>query len=395
MQIDFHHAATYVIARLAGFPHPDAATVAHAAQLVDDADEAGLVSFVNHEPFGRIASARTLRPPGREADGIFGFEDPLAGEPNLLSWMPFHFLPGNLGKPSGQGLEAQRVLRLVCHADSPVAERMNEACIAAKGRAHSLHRLGITAHVYADTFVHAGFIGLCHPLNEVRDLLPVRGGRPVRNTALRSRTPLPDLPDRPYLDWSFLDRDGIRRRRDNVAICMNAARRLFSLFQCWLGVPASRTELGEGDANLLREAFSGFQDPDAGVRHTAWMSLLAGLKGERTFSFGPLAHLELKSLQYWPTGLGSWKWMALGTPRGADEAGETFLWTPDFETSHWRRFHEALKEHRAEIMGRILPEFDLQVRLDDRLGIVREGPPRHPWTRPALPWASGFHGSPA
>ena len=47
MQIDFHHATTYVVARLAGFPQPQAATVAHASQYVDDATCAGMIRFDN------------------------------------------------------------------------------------------------------------------------------------------------------------------------------------------------------------------------------------------------------------------------------------------------------------------------------------------------------------
>ena len=45
MRIDFHHAATYVAARLAGFAHPEADIVAHAAQHVDDATSSGLILF--------------------------------------------------------------------------------------------------------------------------------------------------------------------------------------------------------------------------------------------------------------------------------------------------------------------------------------------------------------
>ena len=47
MQIDFHHAATYVIARLAGFSHTKAGKIAYAAQYVDDADNTGVVRFDN------------------------------------------------------------------------------------------------------------------------------------------------------------------------------------------------------------------------------------------------------------------------------------------------------------------------------------------------------------
>ena len=41
MQIDFHHAVTYVAARLAGFSANDAGIIAHSAQYVDDAVNAG------------------------------------------------------------------------------------------------------------------------------------------------------------------------------------------------------------------------------------------------------------------------------------------------------------------------------------------------------------------
>lgn len=42
MQIDFHHATTYVLARLAGFEHPEANIIAYSAQYVDDATNSGL-----------------------------------------------------------------------------------------------------------------------------------------------------------------------------------------------------------------------------------------------------------------------------------------------------------------------------------------------------------------
>ena len=58
MQIDFHHAVTYVLARLAGFPHDDAHIIAYAAQYVDDANNSGLIEFADvAPPFYHIASA--------------------------------------------------------------------------------------------------------------------------------------------------------------------------------------------------------------------------------------------------------------------------------------------------------------------------------------------------
>lgn len=45
MQIDFHHAVTYVCCRLAGMADAPAQIVAHAAQYVDDATNDGPLNF--------------------------------------------------------------------------------------------------------------------------------------------------------------------------------------------------------------------------------------------------------------------------------------------------------------------------------------------------------------
>ncbi len=45
MDIDAHHAGTYVVARLAGISHREAEIIAHAAQYVDDATNEGVIHF--------------------------------------------------------------------------------------------------------------------------------------------------------------------------------------------------------------------------------------------------------------------------------------------------------------------------------------------------------------
>lgn len=47
MQIDFHHAVTYVAARIAGMDHAKADIIAYAAQYVDDATNHGYIRFDN------------------------------------------------------------------------------------------------------------------------------------------------------------------------------------------------------------------------------------------------------------------------------------------------------------------------------------------------------------
>jgi hypothetical protein len=85
MQIDFHHTVTYVVARLAGFAHEDASTVAYASQYVDDSTNKGTIQFDNGKTFDRIASAHT----------VLDVPHNRINDEDYQVWVPFHFLPGN------------------------------------------------------------------------------------------------------------------------------------------------------------------------------------------------------------------------------------------------------------------------------------------------------------
>ncbi|WP_243303687.1 DUF6765 family protein [Geothrix oryzisoli] len=210
MQIDFHHTATYVLARLAGFPHGEATTIAHSAQYVDDATAQGTITFTNGKTFDRIASAHPVLPTSKK------FFSNLKNKSNVEVWLCFHFLPGNYGLKTGEGQDLETIRRLVCTTDSPVASAMCSACLAAKEKPNALHRLGISAHVYADTWAHRGFVGLKHPINEVKSLHTTGKGLDEAMNSIQSGIAkgLPlghgmalTLPDQPYLSWELVDRD--------------------------------------------------------------------------------------------------------------------------------------------------------------------------------------------
>lgn len=60
MQIDFHHAVTYVAARLAGFAEAEAETIAYAAQYIDAATSEGIVCINNQALYHRTSSAHKM-----------------------------------------------------------------------------------------------------------------------------------------------------------------------------------------------------------------------------------------------------------------------------------------------------------------------------------------------
>lgn len=384
MQIDFHFAATYAIARSAGFDDADAHTVAYAAQYVDDSTTSGFLRFDNGVRFHRQATAH---PPIdlKNVDNDVGAQ----------SWLPFHFLPGNEGLDSRAPLDEGYRRRLICRPDSFVARAMMRDVIDAKCKNtdHSLHRLGIAAHVFIDTFAHKGFIGERTHFNDV-------GGIVTASGATLPKMPVPPVghgqvstyPDRPFLHWRYENSDGAWVERDNPADFIHAADRLCEEFQ--------RYRLGNADAAVpglgssrrrLEELIAQVTHADGDARLAHWLDALKG----GHFGFGPATP------GYVGKGQGSWKHAALGenyllwlqsAQRAADavavaeksllqRVGATVLafgvhhaeafaehfgvepltypFHASFLDSDYKRFHDAAEEQRFAVFKKILPRFGI------------------------------------
>ena len=119
MQIDFHHAVTYVLARLAGFSVEESGIISYSSQYVDDAMIHGAVRFTNGAMYSRTSSAHKA----------IDFHNTNDVENNQV-WVPFHFLPGNGGLKAGKNPPGGFINKLVCKPNSYVAKEMLAKCIA-------------------------------------------------------------------------------------------------------------------------------------------------------------------------------------------------------------------------------------------------------------------------
>jgi hypothetical protein len=365
MQIDFHHGTTYCIARLAGFDRAAAAVIAHAAQYVDDAIEAGAVRFDNGQVFQQINSAhRTL--------DYRNFQQ-LA---NSQVWIPFHFLPGNDGQPSGHHTSQRAIDRAICHPNSHVAQDMMRECIRQRHQPHALHRLGVAAHVFVDTWAHQGFVGLNHPINQASDLLddqgqidPEKQARVaqffgsqdslldrVKGALIGKVLPLGhgavlSYPDKPFLRWGYTN--GLHQvvRRDNPADFWAAAQELCIWFQRYLRGHelAAPPGLIGADRECLGQMLTEIVDWSGSERHERWLEAI----GQGRFSFGP------EVVTYQPE---SWVKAALGTAQpNFEDPRQVYPWTMAFANSHWRYFHDALAAHQNFVMERLLPSYGIDL----------------------------------
>lgn len=367
MQIDFHHAVTYVLARLAGFTHPEAQIVGHSAQYVDDATGQGPIYFDNRAMYSRIASAHKMM-------DYRNFQA-LA---NHKVWIPFHFLPSGETRGEAAGSEEDFLDRLICRPNSAAAQSMVAACIRDKHEPWSLHRLGITMHVYADTWAHQGFVGMDSVRNVVESICDFSGETdaqmsdyvkkyfkgdrwqillsrmtswfveevsPVGHGAVLS------FPDRPYLKWKYRDWKNDLVVRDNPRDFLEAAQHIHAVMVRYrVGDPAAKVPPAPDKIwQTVSDMFNSITDEDGEVRHQHWLDAIA----QGRFGFEPV------QLEYHETGPDSWKYKALGTSEETGILGTEARWNEGFLQSDWKRFHDALQRHRQVVLCEILPNFGI------------------------------------
>jgi hypothetical protein len=347
MQRDFHHAVTYVAARVAGLSHEDSDIVSTAAQYVDDATSNETIMFDNRAMYTRICSAHKM----------LDLEN-LQDSENLLAWLPFHFLPGNGGKPAGEDPDGNFIEKIIClpGTNSPVAQDMVEMALLEKGRPDSLARLGITMHVFADTWAHQNFAGVLHTVNDVDDIDDL-GNSGVFNTSWymdrlddlvpplghgRARV----LPDMPFLHWRYRNGRGASIERNNTDDFLVAADEMCKVMRRYIGGDSNPADgIPDPDRLVIRDLFVSLKFEDEKVRHQKWMEAIAAGR----FSFGAV------NLSYNDIGPSSWKAKALGT--SADMHVHTYK--PEFLQSEWKRFNDALAQHRMTLLHDILPKYGI------------------------------------
>lgn len=346
MQVDFHHGVTYVLARLAGFDAPEASIVAASSQYVDDAVESGVVAFDNGAMYKRISSAHKMLD--------YRNCEELASH---LVWVPFHFLPGNGGLPAGQDPDGSFIRKLVCVPNSPVAQDVIRWCIAERGLPCGLHRLGITMHVYADTWAHQGFAGVNHVVNHATDLAGP-DGKPddsladrLKNYFLNSALPLGhgavlSNPDKPFLVWSYTNGLGERVQRDNPNDFLTACEHMCRAMQRFRAGDdqAPAAGLRTQDRDTLDRLLRTLTSAEGKDRHQGWLGAIE----QGAFGFGA------EKVTYVGEGEGSWKHQALGEPKNGK-----FGYQPAFLVSHWKLFHDALQAHRFDVLHNILPAYGI------------------------------------
>ena len=363
MNIDFHYGVIFAVARIAGLPRTDAQVVAHACQYVDDATTDGVLLFADGERYTRVATAHRM----------LDFKT-LSRADSSQVWVPFHFFPAGVGATIDD--------KAVCRPDSAPVRDMVRCVLADRAAPNALHRLGVALHTYVDTWAHQNFSGVPSELNIVRGLVSedgthaswleeVRYGfRHLESTvldqlfdstagfhggALVGHGAALTYPDRPWAVWHYDNGRGERVHRDNlpdfIAAADHACRVLRAAANAPAGDPFDLPGLSPGQQAALKTLLGGNRDEDPDKRLAAFAAALAD---------GRIPGVRETLPPYVAKGRDSWKHMATGL-LSDDDGHVPPQWTPAFEDSHYRLFHDGVRHARLAITTDILPRHGMRL----------------------------------
>lgn len=363
MNIDFHYGVIYVVARWAGMERSAAETVAHACQYIDDSTVSGVLEFEDGQTYERFAAAHDM----------IDYRNFLQIRDKLV-WATFHFLPG------GEGHTFEE--KCVCKPNSAPAKEMVRRGLQCTDAENALHRLGVTLHVYVDTWAHQNFSGIKSHRNVIHELTSQHHHREMWIQTLvatiRKHYDVAEseaigfiskvghgaalhFPDMPWAVWSYENALGEHIERNNLPDFMDAADnalRVIRAFRNRTDEFESQPGLSAEQKNTLQTFLEGnnSEDPDERLKKLA-----------EALSQGSFAGLNEALPGYAGKGKRSWKESAVGiTANGqeaeiAEEAVKKPKWGKAFEDSDYRKYHDAVKQHRLVVTHDVLPIYGIRL----------------------------------
>jgi len=347
MQLDFHFYTIYTLCRSVGFSHENAFIVAYSSQHVDDAKYEHPLEFENGGYFQQVLTAHRFFTPEVISKSVcYGI------------WVPFHFLPGGLGTDFYE--------KMITRANSVVAQEMIEHMLNSPLKPYTLHRLGITLHVYADTWSHQNFMGIIKEnINDVKDLYVEDEEEDFIANFLNKlkeeifEYAMPKLghaqagtiPDEPFRVWEYTDYKNIRHKIINSERALDAAQNCyyvllkflekFPVFQQnkpipWIEIVPELKKLFETKGSLDE-------------RCNAWKQAIF----DERFGFKPPE--ESSQLEYNDR---LWFKAAVEVKRDYGDK-DRYIRLEGFEKSNWKYFHDAAALHKFIILHEILPKYKI------------------------------------
>jgi len=319
MDIEFHYYMTHLIALRAGFKPKDALTIACASQYTDDNEVSYSITGGDNPYESCISQTMDITKPQQERLSIY----PL-----------FHFCPAGI-----EEIFKAAPLRRdgAYHRLDTLPDNTNARKIFSDAmKSNDLHRIGIGAHMYADTFCHRDFVGWKDPFNwtqldgVVGELWSAVG--PAIGHALAMHSP-----DIPTLVWEDARLISMERDKSNKDQILAAAGNIFDFFCASTkpgGIKAKKRKLLGDLGEAIGYEVESVAEAEAG-------------KAARVESYKTLLGADY-------TEYNKEQWFDAAVDRqvdpqtvGTSDVKYNYSWKVDYQQSDWFAFQEAVKAHQA------------------------------------------------
>jgi hypothetical protein len=317
MDIEFHYHWTLLIAARAGFKPEEARTIAYASQYTDD-----------NKHIRTIDEGK----PSRYVNYISQTFDQMKPKPELYRvYLLFHFMPGDAQAPS-----ARRRNGAMNYLNTTPGSQNVEWMMRRALESGDLFRIGIAAHVYADSWAHQNFTGYnssfnMMPNNLLSKVIPYHIGHVWAGQD----------PDKMTLRWTDERLIRANEQVDNTERFLDAARSMFRMFathRSW-----NRSVIEEEAALLVSDLAACLAGTDASEEGTKKRLLrYLALAGKPAYCDQPypLYHKE------------EWFKKAVTNDQWKDRQG--------YQQTEWYRFQEAVQGHQKDGKEYLLERFKEQ-----------------------------------
>ncbi|QXM06496.1 DUF6765 family protein [Crassaminicella indica] len=335
MQIDFHFYAIYTLCRLAGIKDEYSKKIAYASQHVDDAKYNHVLEFQSGGRFEQQRSAHK-----------FLDLDVFSKSTGYDIFLPFHFLPGIEGEDFYE--------KLICRQNSKVAKEMLEDTLRTLDKPYGIHRLGVSLHVYADTWSHQKFHGLFRKENDVEDLELINGLDDEEAFLWLQEKFIPAIghgqayiyPDEPYLIWRYKGYNMKEKLTvNNQERAMNAAYHIYKYLIN--DVKMVKPEIYDGPQKKWRTIEKAIKQvllnrAIVDERVKLWQEKL------KIGFFGFKIKIEYDDREWFKRAV-----------KVIDRNKNIYDKNEKFHQSDWKYFQDALIFHRFYIMNELLPKYEI------------------------------------
>jgi hypothetical protein len=161
-------------------------------------------------------------------------------------------------------------------------------------------------------------------------------------------------PDLPWAKWHYVNGKGEAVHRDNLPQFMEAADMACRVVQAWIAKTAdfvAQPGLPAAAKAALQQLLTNNTDRDEQKRLEVIRDAVLA---------GSIPGIQEPIPGYIAKGIGSWKHIATGI-KVKDDGKVQPKYTKAFENSDYRKFHDAVKEHRFAVVQEILPAHGLRL----------------------------------